>query len=60
MVNWAPLIGTYLLTQRDKSACLFTVLLRSLQRKTSQNGRKLIEKSGLSHLRSFVIVIRSA
>ena len=25
-----------------------------------QNGRKLIEKSGLSHVRSFVIVIRSA
>ena len=25
-----------------------------------QNGRKRIEKSGLSHLRSFVIVIRSA
>ena len=25
-----------------------------------QNGQKLIEKSGLSHLRRFVIVIRSA
>ena len=25
-----------------------------------QNGRKVIEKSGLSHMRSFVIVIRSA
>ena len=25
-----------------------------------QNGRKLIEKSRISHMRSFVIVIRSA
>ena len=31
-----------------------------LQRKKRQNRRTLIEKSGHSHLRSFVIVIRSA
>ena len=50
MVNWAPLIGTYLLTQRDNHN--YWII--------AANGRKLIEKSGLSHLRSFVIVIRSA
>ena len=59
MVNWAPLIGTYLLTQRDLSACLFTVLI-IIAAENRQNGRILVEKSGLSHLRSFVIVIRSA